>query len=261
MRGRMSHTVICCTAAMLLATALPAVEPELRIGPAEAVIGSEFLSQYVDQGAVRTEATTWHNSARIRYFDFGLEGEFFLLLEDDERRDLEAGEVVEADLRLDYLFEIEGYAQILPLLRYEYFPEWADDIDEPLWGGVEAWYLLPLEGLEMGGSVNADLLGEHGWYADFGLRQLFQQAPLDLTAWQLVSFGDKDYHAFTSGNRDAGIGALQLGVLLTLPLPWPDTYATLRTELSAWLDEDDRDVVEDDYEFVVGAGFEWRPGL
>jgi hypothetical protein len=261
MRGRMSHSAICCTAAMLVAAALPAVEPELRIGPNEVVYDSEFLSQYVDEGAVRADATTWRNSIRGRYFDLGIEAEVYLLMEDDERRDVDAGEIVEAEIRLDYLLEIEGYAQVLPYLRYQYFPPFDDQVDEPLWLGVEGWYLLPVEGVEMGGSLAVDAAGEHGWYGDFGFRQIFQQAPLDLTAWQLLSFGGEDYHEFTSGADERGLGALRLGALLTLPLPWNGTWATLRTELSTWLDDDDRDVVEDDVEFVIGAGFEWRPGL
>ncbi|MDA3963682.1 MAG: hypothetical protein PF961_23080 [Planctomycetota bacterium] len=246
---------------LLAGASLAAVEPELRMGPTEAVVDSEFLSNYVYEGALRTDATTWHNSGRIRYFDFGAQIDVYTALESDRARNLDSFDFVETRLRADYLFEIEGIAQILPNIRYQYFPEWDDYIDEPLWLGVEGWYLLPVEGLELGGSVNYDAMDEHGWYADFGMRQLLQMAPLDLQAWQLVTGGDSDYHRFTSGGDDSGLAALRLGAVATMPLPWEDCYATMRGELSYWLQDADRDAAPNNSEFTIGIGFEWRPEL
>ena len=242
-----------------LCAGLAGVETELRLGPEELVIDSEFQSQYLYEGAVRTEATTWRNHVRGRFYDIGLQLDAYLLLEDDEQLDLDIGSVFELRARADYLLEIEGIAQIIPNVRYQYFPEFEDEVDEPVWVGVDGWYLLPVEGLELGGGVSADLTDEHGWYVEFGMREFFQQAPLDLTAWQLVTAGSGDYHEWTSGADDAGFGAINLGALLTLPLPWQNCYATIRTEVSTWLMDEDRDAVDDDLEFAVSAGFEWRP--
>lgn len=250
-------------AALTASTALVAVEPELRLGSDSAVVTSEILSQYVHDGALRSKATTWRNHGRVRYLGLGLQADLYATLEEDRRRELDTGDLVETRLRADYLIELPGLAQIMPTLRYQYFPAWEDefDVDEPLWLGVEGWYLLPFEGLEVGGSIDYDLLDEHGWFAEIGARQLAQIAPLDLQSWQLIGLGDGDYHAFTAGNDDSGLGALQLGGLATLPLPWNDTYATLRAEYSYWLRGTDRDSAPDNGQFSIGIGFEWRPGL
>jgi len=255
---RLSTPLLCACCALPTAHA---VETELRIGPEEWLLDTEFLNQYVDKGAVRIDGTAWRGRGRGRYFGFGLELETFLAIEDDDARDYEHFEPVELRLRADYVAEFEGYGQLIPYIETSYYPpDSFDNVEEPVWVGVEGWYMLPFEGLEAGGSLNVDAAGEHGFFVDAGMRELIQVAPLDFQAWQTINFGDDDFHQFTSGNDDSGFGVLSIGQLTTLALPWDGSFATLRTELYAWLEDDDRDVLEDDVEFVIGVGFEWRPG-
>jgi hypothetical protein len=251
------------TVAVALAAAfaapLSAVEPDLRLGPAELVGGVELQSQFVEHGAVRVDDTTAHSYVRGRFFNVGLEVQSWLAVGDDDRRNMDHAEIPEVRLRLDYLWEMEGLFQILPHYQTSYYPAYGSRIAEPHWIGVDGWYLLPWEGMEVGGSFDFDAADDHGWWGSVAGRELVQAAPLDFLFWQALNFGDSEFHRnYLTGVDTSGLTTFELGARVTLPLPWDYTWFTGNAAAFWWLDEDNRDALRDDAEFVISFGAEAR---
>lgn len=231
---------------------LPAVEQQLQLGPDVYTIRGGIYSQHIDKGGQRSEKATLHALAGIRYMNIGLQGEGWLALQDDDDRNVDAGDNTEIRLRLDYLLEEESYFQILPFLETSFYPSLPSDVEEPMWLGVDAWYLLPWEGVEAGGSLQFDLDDNYGVYGSFAMREFYQNSPFDLMAWQALNWGDGDFHEAWTGSDDFGLTTLELGVEVTLPMPWENTWVSLSGEGHIWLMDEDRDRLEDDSHLVFG---------
>jgi hypothetical protein len=267
---------LCAVAASALA-----VEPSLRLGPDEIVVGVDMVNQHVDQGAVRSERLTLHGEAAFRIANIGLTFDAWMALADDPSRELEVGEFTEMRLRLDYLIEIGDSLQLLPHYETSIYPAAGDsstgdglqrdqilDVlnpfrpedwgDEPHWLGIDAWYMLPWEGMEVGGSFDYDLGQNTGWRGSAGARQFIQIANLDLAFYEVLNFGNKPYHDFLIGSQGSGLTTLELGARVSLPLPWEGWLVFATGEFHWWVDSDDRRAIDDPVQLVGGFGVEWR---
>ena len=232
---------------------LSAVEQQLQLGPDNFNLRGGFLSEQVDKGATRSNEPVAYGLASIRYMNIGFQGEMWLALQDDDSLNVDAGDNTEIRFRLDYLFEKEDFYQIIPHLETSYYPSLPSSVEEPMWLGVDGWYLTQWEGIEIGGSLDYDMNSEYGLYGSFASRQFYQNSPVDIMTWQALNFGDSDFHEAYSGSDSAGFTTLELGVDITLPMPWENTWLTFSLEAHTWLMSDDRDRIDDDSSFLVGV--------
>lgn len=242
-----------------LATAT-AADTELRLGPAELILGTELANVQVEHSATRVDDAVLRPYVQGRFWNIGIDAEVWLALGDDQDADIDTGELTEAAFRVDYLFEFPEIFQLLPFYQNHTYVELDPDgeVEDAHWLGLDFWYLSPFEGLEFGGTLAFDAGDEYGWYSAVGARQFYQNRPLDLATWQMLSFGDHDYHGWTSGADEAGLTSFELGAEATLPMPWQDTWAGVRAEVHVWLQDDDRDALEESVEFVISLAFEYR---
>lgn len=253
MKTAITAGLLCLTATLTLG----AVEAQLQT-PIDAYnLRFGFVSEQVDKGAIRSEEPTLYGLAGIRWNNIGFQGEMWLAMQDDDSRNVDAGDNTEMRLRLDYLYEKPDFFQVIPHLEQSYYPSAPSSVDEPLWFGADFWYLMPWEGIELGGSFDLDLDNNYGWHASFGAREFYQNGKLniDIMAWQALNFGDQDFHEAYSGADKAGLTTLELGVDVTLPLAWQNSFLTFTLEAQTWLMSDDRDALEEDSTFTVGITF------
>ena len=236
------HTSRICSFATAMALSaglsqMHALESELQLGPQDARLSAGLLDKHLVEGALRSDDVALGGLARGRYENIGLGIRSVLAIGDDDQRDVDHGDLLEVDLWADYLITIPDYAQIIPRYRTSFFP-YDDDADEPHWLGVDGWYLLPYEGLEVGASIEADLVGDWGWLGEIGARQLVQDVDtsLDLRFWQLIGIASADFHEQTTGAASGGFTTLELGAQASAPLPWEATWVHLRLETHWWLE-------------------------
>ena len=243
---------LCCSQ---FAVSAAAVETQLQTAMDSWTLRGGFISEQVDRGGTRSSEPVAYGLASIRYANVGFQGEMWLALQDDDDRSVDAGDNTEMRFRLDYLFEKQDFYQIIPHLEQSYYPSLPSSVDEPLWLGVDFWYLLPWEGIEAGGSLDIDLDDNYGVYGSIGLREMYQNSPVDVLAWQVLNFGDEDFHEAWTGSDSAGLTTLELGVDVTLPMPWVNSFITFTAEAHTWIMSDDRDNLDDDSTFTIGITF------
>jgi hypothetical protein len=249
-----------------------AVETELQTGPDDLRVGVELLNKHWSHGTVIHPDVTSHGSFDFRWYDVGVHLDGYVVLDgapgphDEVINDLETTEVTG---RLDYLIEIENYVQIIPFVEATVYPS-TQGATRFNWLGIDAWYMLPFEGLEIGGSAQYNLMDntepeiEHDnhWLGSIGARQFYQDPPIDLMFWEVVNMASRSYHRITTGADTQGVTTLDLGGKLTLPLPWHETWAYLKTEGHWYFDSDDREALEaaggDKAELVIAIGFEYN---
>ncbi len=262
---------LACLASLTAGTA-QALETELQIGPDEFRAGGELLNKHYSHGRVIHPDVTSHGSVDFRWYDVGIHIDGYIVLDgapgprEEVISDLETTEITG---RLDYLFEIENYVQVLPFIEATVYP-YAQGATKFNWVGADVWYMLPLEGIELGGSAQYNLADntdpeidhEHHWLGSFGSRQFYQDAPIDLAFWQVVNLASRSYHRLTTGADKQGLTTIDLGAKLTMPLPWHETWAFLKAEGHFYVNSEDREALEasggDKNELVIGIGFEYR---
>lgn len=247
-----------------------ALDTELQLGPDEIVVGAEVINTHFTQGVNRHDDATVHGRAQLRWWDVGLRLDGYVALDDNKHRvpDVTFGEGTEFTARLDYLFEIVDIIQILPFAEISIYPDISGRAPFN-WVGVETWYMLPWEGLELGASAQYNLtdqfrdnIHDNHWLLSFGGRQFYQAAPVDLRFWEVVNVGSRSYHEVTSGVTNQGLTTVEFGAKATLPLPWDQMWGFVRIEAHVWLDSDDRDALKEQgrepSEVIFGVGAEFR---
>ena len=243
-------------ACLLLSTGAIAIEPRLKLGQQEFGGGVAFISQYVDNGAVRINDISAEVEARARIANIGFAAHAWLAIGDDEGRGIEAAEMAEFNLTLDYIWEMEDTFQLIPFFNLEGFPAFSG-ADEAGWIGVDFWYLLPFEGLEIGARAETDVFSDYGTHLSLSARQMVQYSPMDFLIWQTLHYGDEDYHRFTSGAASSGLTTFELGAEITTPLPWEASWLQASLVGYWWLDSEDQDAVGvDTAEFVISMGID-----
>ena len=266
----------------MTAGAAAAVETELQKGPDYFVLGAEILNQHYDQGVVRNENATAHATATVRLWDIGLHGDGYFALDSDNSQTpvVHSAETTEIRLGIDYLIEMPGYFQVLPhfnWIEYANVPNrpYKDDLR---WLGIDAWYQTPVSGLEVGASLdynafyNGDrdnyhgqgTLASHAFTGSIGARQFWQHAPVDLTFWEVLNFGNGAYKEFLGRKDNAGATTIDFGIKYVTPFYLDELWVVTRLELHIWAQKNDRDAISaagrDPTEVILGVGFEWIPG-
>lgn len=267
-----------CLAAMSISSAA-AVETDLQLGPDDLRIGAELVNMHYDQGAIRNENVTAIGHLDYRIWDIGLRADWYMAVNSDQQRDITAGETTQINLGVDYLIEMQDTFQIIPHYEFTIYPNQAEQPykADQHWLGVDAWYLLPWPGLEVGGGLdyNAFYNGEQDDYKARGgsgghalrgaiaARQFYQNAPLDVAFYQVLNFGNGEHKRFLIGDDDPGVTTLDIGVRYITPFFLDQLWMTARLEAHFWLESDDRDFLksqgENSAEVVMGIGFEWKP--
>lgn len=259
--------------ASLAATAGAEEEYQLQQGPDDLRVSLELLNTHYDQGVAVHDDVTAHSNVTIRHWDIGLHLDGWMAVDGNDRRTwgptVSTGEVTQFTARLDYLIEMEGFFQLLPHFETTLYPD-TSGATRYNWLGADAWYLLPIEGFEIGGSADYNLRDDtpgnrntHAWRGSFGAREFFQDAPLDFAAWQMLNLGSASYHRNLTGTDNHSVTTLNLGGRVTLPFPFEDTWTYLQVEGSWWLDGDDRDALRaqgrEAVEVLLTIGLEYHP--
>jgi hypothetical protein len=264
-----------------------AVETELAKGPDDFLVGVDLLSKHYDQGRVLNDGVTAKGTIQGRYYDVGLKVDSYMVLGEELNNPYTGnrntfGTTTQFDAKLDYLIEVENLLQVIPYYQWVSYPNLGNvpHSDQQHYLGVDAWWLTPLQGVELGGGVaynpfyNADEnkygtgggASNHDFKAGLGAREFYQHAPVDLVFWQLFNFGNQQYKQFTdpfntTGGR--GITTLDLGVKLTQPLFMKDLWTTLSLEGHFWLEKSDRTALRaaniDPNEIILSVGVEYHP--
>lgn len=265
----------------MLASGVSAVEPRLRLGPHEATAEVGIVSKHVDNGVTRIDEPSGYASLSARVFNIGLSADAFVALADDGGPDIQGGEVGHIRARVDYLIEIPGVLQIMPHYETSTFPATGKSftgqgnqrrvaiesinpfnrrtrVANPHYVGVDAWYLLPWEGMEVGGGISYDIAEKVGWKAAVGARQFIQIGTLDLAFYELVNFSDSDHRDWTIGVQRSGISTAEAGVTATLPLPFEYLYVSFHLSGHYWLDSTSRRAMDRSGFLVGGASFSFR---
>jgi hypothetical protein len=240
-----------------IAISLPALDPHLRLDRDQWEVDLGADSQHVDSGRIVSSRPAASLSTVGSLERVGIRGDFWLALSEDEERGVEAGDFIEARLSADLLLEDPDYWQIIPHYRGTFYP-YDNDIDNPQWVGVDGWYLLPLQGAEIGASLQIDSTGDNGWRVSAGGRQFWQFAPFDFRTWQILRGGDDEYNQWVAGNDDNGISTLDLGWETTIPMPYEYWWAFLTAEAFVWLGDEDRVDEENDVEVVLRVGIRYQ---
>lgn len=249
-----------CRLLALLGISMPimALETELVLPKDSFHAGAALESQQVEDGAVRHDGLVVHPTLALRLFDVGVKFEGWTALEAENLPDeTMTGEVTELRWRIDYLIDVADWLQVLPFYQVSTYPEHNPRyLTEPHWLGVDTWFLLPWQGWEIGGSIKGDLSKEHRWTAALGAREFFQDKTngLDLALWQIVNYGDSDQHQFLTGIDDEGFTTLQVGGRLTVPTPLEMTWVFIQIETWWWLDSQEREQLDQSWEWVVSLG-------
>jgi hypothetical protein len=262
------------------------VDPEQQRGPDDLVLKVGLLSKLVDQGVVRNDDATaqLHFTGRIGTFDtpgtrqgvgIHLDG-FFAVGEDTNIIPSTApGECIQVNAKVDYLYEVLD-SQDIPM--FEFIPHYEfityPNVNETQnylkfrqnWVGIDGWYMLPWEGIEVGGGADWNINDEARMFRGaVGAREFYQDAPFDLSAWQLVNFGNRVFKRYyAAGSTDkSGFTTVDVGGKITLPLPWEEVWTYLQAEAIYWVDGQDRKALRaagvDSGDFIISVGVEYRP--
>ena len=263
------------------------LDPELQIGPDDAVVGGELLSRQLDQGVVRMDNTTAHLSASGRFgilndgpddhSGLGAQVDGYFAVGEDQQnqpRPVQPGEMTEFNGKVDYLYDVHDptthlpFIQVIPHYEYVTYPNVSQQQNflkgREHWLGGEAWYATPLDGIELGADVDWNLNHHaHMFRGAVGAREFYQDVPFDVRGWQLLNFGNKDYAERLYGGDTKGITTIDVGGRITLPLPWEETWTYFQGQAVYWADSKARKVLraegQDVGEFIIAVGVEWRP--
>jgi hypothetical protein len=259
----------------------PGAAPEYHVG-IEGALASKVLDDY----RVIADDSAFHTEAGFRAYGVGakLELDFALGQSRDYSRPSPAqysfGEVVRLGFTLDWAIEIRDprdstipLLQIIPRFTYVTYPAqrdvWAVGNDNYMkdrqrWVGLDVWYALPIEGVEVGGGFENAL--STAWYAfraGLGSRQFVQYNAVDIATWQLINMADRQYRQVALGESQSGFNTAVIGGRATVPMFVEDVFGFVEVEASYWLDKDIRDRNRAnglDYgDIVISVGLDWMP--
>lgn len=258
-----------CLATAAIAPAL-ALDTELRLGPDEARLNATLENQHWSNGRIIHDASVGRLAADFRFYDVGVHIDGVLALDGSSSQAITDFETTEITFKVDYLFEVIDICQIIPWVEISSYPF---DTGSPryIWGGVDFWYLTPLQGLEAGASLQYNIADaapnykraspEHHVVGTFGTRYLYQAVPLDTMAFALFDLTSRSYSNFNAGVSNQGLYTFRLGGQMTLPLPWEETWLVGSAQNIWYIDSDVRDSLamqgRDRSELLFTIGVEW----
>jgi hypothetical protein len=190
------------------------------------------------------------------------------------------GELLRVELKLDWVLEIRDprdaaipLLQIIPHLNLVTYPNqrdlYNDNYDNYLkdrqrWLGLDLWWALPIEGVELGGGIETNV--STAWRATrggFGAREFTQYNAVDLSFWQLANLGSGEYRDVVAGDDSSGMTTLVVGGRATVPMFAEAFYGFVEVEASYWADEDVRIANKenglDSGDVVISFGINWQP--
>ena len=274
-----------CLAAMSFGTA-SAVETDLQLANTEnnqfdLRLGAELVNKHYDQGVIRNENVTAVGHLDMRFWDIGLHADWYLAANGDDSQvdTINAGETTQINLGVDYLIEVPGLFQFIPHYEFITYPNWSE---RPYksgqnWLGLDSWYLLPWQGVEVGVSFDYNPfydgdkdayrgnggMSTHAFRSAIAARQFVQNAPLDIAFYEVVNFGNGAYKKFLIGSDETGLTTADIGLRYVAPFFLNDLWVVTRLEAHFWLENDDREALKaagkETAEIIMGVGFEWKP--
>lgn len=256
---------------------LSALETRLRLGPNEISAEAALMNRYVREGVTRIDSTTLHAAGSVRFMNVGVNLDTYTALDRDRSTRIKSGEVDEVRVRLDYNWELAGLLQVLPYYETSLYPANGNhrtfngrqaDLGlsrkrwerEAHWLGVDAWYLLPWQGLEVGGGLAYDLTDNASWKGAIGARQFVQLGTLDIAAYEKLNFGYGNYRDHLIGLDRTGLTTAEIGVELTMPLPLEVVYLSAFAAGHIWVDSKSRDIMDRRTVLVGGVAVSIRTG-
>ncbi len=251
---------------------LVAMDLEQKYGPDDFRIGAEVLSKHFDQGVVLVDDATAHINGSARYYGVGVKLDGWIAIGQDnssQARAVNPGEITQFTARVDYLLEVADadnipLVQILPYYEFVTYPNQTGSKfkDKQSWLGADAWYMLPIEGVELGGNLAFDpISGAHFVKSTLGSRQFFQSAPFDFAFHEVVNMGNGAYKSQLSGSGKSGFTTANIGAKVTTPLPFQQWWTFARMDWDYWMQKKDRTLLRlqgrDSGTFVIGFGVEY----
>lgn len=190
------------------------------------------------------------------------------------------GEMLRFAATIDWAIEIRDprdasipLLQIIPHLSYITYPNqrdvFADDYDNYLkdrqrWFGADLWWALPIEGVELGAGLEHNI--STSWRAfrgGVGGREFVQYNAVDMSFWQKLNFGDREYRDVVGGEDKSGLTTFAIGGRATVPMFVEELFAFCQVEGSYWMDEDIRENNKaaglDSGDVVLSVGLNWIP--
>lgn len=266
--------------APLVAGAAPGSTPEYHVG-VEGGLKSKLTDDYV----VVANDSTLGLGVQTRFYGFGLalDTDWALGSSDDYSRPgdrTNPGEMLRLGFTADFAIEIRDprdasipLLQIIPKLSYVTYPNQRDvfaaDYDNWLkdrqrWLGADAWWAMPIEGVELGAGFEQNISG--AWRAfrgGVGAREFVQYNAVDIATWQKLNFGDKEYRDVIGGEDKSGVTTLVVGGRATVPVFVQDLFGYVQVEGSYWMDKDIREnnkaAGRDSGDVVIAVGLTWLP--
>jgi hypothetical protein len=299
--ARVRHTLASLASVTLLALASRAaaevsnIDPQQQRGPDDLALYSDIDSQLIDQGRVRDNDSVLHVGGVARtLFELDtpgsrqglgvqLDGWFGLGEDQTQTPKIAPGEMVQFEGRVSYLYESLDQSdkpewQVIPQYEFVTYPDaaiyqnhlkWAEH-----WLGSDLWWCSPIDGVEFGGGAYWDPRRDyHMFKGAMGAREFYQDAPFDLTGWELLNFGNRTFKRYFAGTglpppapagiSHGGVSTFDLGGRATMPLPWEDTWTYAQADWIYWLQSSDRRFLNSVHQnvgsFVFAVGVEWRP--
>ena len=277
-----------CLATMTIGS-VAAVDTELQSGPSDFKVGIELANKHYDQGVVRSEDVTGIGHFDARIWDIGLHADLYMAINSDsstagmpgwQPQKIAAFETTQINLGIDYLFEMQEIFQIIPHYNFTAYPNWNERAykSDQHWFGVDAWYLLPIAGVEVGANIDYnpfynsrinDNGGSGGTHSHdlrsaLAARQFIQNAPLDVAFYQVLNFANGTHKSnFYGMDDECGVTTFDLGLRYVTPFYLNEFWLTARLEGHFWLENDDRTTLrnagQNTAEVIMAVGFEWKP--
>ncbi len=248
-------------------------------------VESDVKSKLTDDYRVVADDTTVGINGAFRAYGAGvtLNTDWALGQSTDYSRDdnlNSPGELLRTELRLDWVIEFRDprdaavpLLQIIPSFEWITYPNqrdvYADGYnnylkDKQKWLGLDAWWALPVEGVEVGGGFQQNLSTQwRAFRAGLGARELIQYNTVDLSFWQMINAGDSEYRQFVGGEDKSGLTTVVLGGRATLPMMFEELFGFVEIEGSYWMDKDIRDNYgdsnQDSGSVVISFGVNWLP--
>lgn len=132
-----------CVLLLLAVSGVQAVEERLEQGPDEASFRFGLASQQVDDGRLVNDDLTLFGSfdGRANYVGFHLDA--WMAIDDNSFGTVDSAELTEIRARIDYLIDVPDLIQIIPHVQSSIYPHVGRAADEPVWVGIDAWYMAP----------------------------------------------------------------------------------------------------------------------
>jgi hypothetical protein len=276
-----------CLATMTIGS-VTAMDTDLQSGPSDFKVGVELANKHYDQGVIRNDNVTAIGHFDARFWDIGLHADYYMAINSDNATDslgwqpepISAFESTQLNLGVDYLFEIQDLFQFIPHYNFTAYPNWHEQpykLDQH-WLGLDAWWLTPIQGVELGANVdfnpvynsrrdeNSGSGGNHGhdFRTAIAAREFIQEAPLDVSFYQVLNFANGTYKSSFYGMDDeGGVTTFDLGLRYVAPFYLNEFWLTARLEGHFWLENDDRETLrqagQNTAEVIMAVGFEWKP--